>query len=199
MKQLVFATSNRHKVSEITLLTGEKLDILSLEDINWTKPLPEPHETLEDNAIEKARTLADALEVDCFAEDTGLEVDALSGRPGVFSARYAGDNADARDNMNKLLAELKDIDNRSARFRTVIALVLDGATYCFEGHIDGHIANEPSGTGGFGYDPLFMPEGYEQTFGELGPEVKSRISHRSVAAEKFVSFLDSYLRRKSRG
>jgi len=199
MKPLIFATSNPHKLEELKALAEGSFTVASLGDINWTDELPETHDTLHENAIEKARALADALEVDCFAEDTGLEVDALGGRPGVYSARFAGNEANAGDNMRKLLAELGQSTNRRARFRTVIALIIDRATYCFEGTVEGSIGFEPEGSGGFGYDPLFIPDGHGQSFGSLDPEIKASISHRAVATKKLVEFLKSYVRCKNPG
>ena len=197
MKTLVFATSNPHKLVEIREMVKESFAIESLADIGWEKELPETHDTLRENAIEKARTIADLLETDCFAEDTGLEVDALDGRPGVFSARYAGEKANPADNISKLLTELDGKKNRKARFRTVIALIMDRATYCFEGTVEGQIALRPSGSGGFGYDPVFIPAGYEDSFGSLDPGIKATISHRAEAAAKLVRFLSSYIKCKS--
>ena len=199
MPRILFATGNPNKVSEIRALVPDELEVLSLSDIGWKDPIPEPHDTLEANAIEKARTLADALEVDCFAEDTGLEVKSIGGRPGVYSARYAGEDADPSRNMEKLLGELEGIEDRTARFRTIIAMVLDRATYCFEGTVEGRISFERKGEGGFGYDPIFIPDGYDKSFAELGSEIKTQISHRAVATRKATEFLNTYIKRKSRG
>ena len=196
---MIFATSNPNKVSEIRRILGERIEVQSLAEIGWTDPIPETQDSIAGNAIQKATTLSDALEVDCIAEDTGLEVRALDGRPGVHSAHYAGEQRDAGANMSKLLEELGDCEDRSARFRTVIATVLDGAIYLFEGIVEGRIADSPQGNGGFGYDPIFIPEGHEESFGELSPEIKAGISHRARASDKFARFMATYVKRKSPG
>ena len=193
MKQkLVFATNNAHKLSEVSAILGDKVELLSLNDINCHDDIPETADTLEGNALLKARYIHDKYQVDCFADDTGLEVEALNGAPGVYSARYAGgDGHDSQANMRKLLSELEGKENRKAQFRTVVALILDGKEYLFEGIVKGEIIKEKRGTTGFGYDPVFIPEGYEQTFAELGDEVKNQISHRSRAVNKLCKFLNS--------
>lgn len=187
--QLVFATNNAHKMSEITSILGPDFYILSLKDIHCYDALPEEQETLEGNALQKARYVYDKYHVNCFADDTGLEVEALGGEPGVYSARYAGDDCIAENNMNKLLDSLQGITNRKARFRTVIALILDGRDYLFEGIVEGTILTARKGEGGFGYDPIFQPDGYIQSFGEMDTAVKNAISHRARAISKLVTHL----------
>ena len=168
MRKIVFATNNRHKLDEIRKITEGKIEILSLDDIGCHDEIEETGNTFEENALIKARFIKNKYGYDCFAEDTGLEVDALGNAPGVYSARYAGKACSDEDNINKLLDNLTDIENRKARFRTVIALLMNGKEYFFEGEIKGHIINEKRGSDGFGYDPIFVPEGYDQTFAEFG-------------------------------
>lgn len=192
MNKLVFATNNAHKLSEIRAIFGDKLEILSLADINCHDDIPETADTLEGNALIKARWVKDRYGMDCFADDTGLEVEALNGGPGVHTARYAyADHHDPEANTRKLLAELKDKDNRKARFRTVIALILNGEEHLFEGIVNGEISTEKRGTEGFGYDPVFSPEDTGKTFAELGVEVKNEISHRARAVAKLAEYLRS--------
>ena len=191
-KELVFATNNAHKLSEVSAILGDKIKLLSLKDINCNDDIPETADTLEGNALLKARYIYDKFGVDCFADDTGLEVEALNGAPGVYSARYAGgDGHDSEANMNKLLTNLQGESNRKARFRTVVAMILDGKEYLFEGIVNGTIIENKRGTTGFGYDPIFVPEEYTETFAELGEEVKNKISHRSRAVQKLCNFLNS--------
>ena len=191
-KKLVFATNNAHKLSEVSAILGDKIELLSLKDIDCNDDIPETADTLEGNALLKARYIYDKYGVDCFADDTGLEVEALNGAPGIYSARYAGgDGHDSEANMKKLIANLEGINNRKAQFRTVVAMILDGKEYLFEGIVTGRIIEDKRGTTGFGYDPIFIPEGYEQTFAELGDEVKNQISHRSRAVHKLCKFLNS--------
>ena len=202
MKKIVFATNNAHKLSEIRQILGERIEVLSLNDIGCHADIPETADTLKGNALQKAEYVASHYHIDCFADDTGLEVDALGGAPGVHSARYAGgEGHDSEANMRKLLAELGENNNRKARFRTVIALIeLENDestefplhfnnTKFFEGIVEGQITRERHGDKGFGYDPIFQPDGYEQTFAELGMEIKNRISHRARAVEKLVGYL----------
>lgn len=190
MKELVFATNNAHKLQEIRSMVGQKFRILSLADINCHDDIPETADTLEGNALIKARYVFERYGLDCFADDTGLEVTALGGAPGVHTARYAfPDRHDPEANTLKLLDELKDADTRTARFRTSIALILDGKEYLFEGVVEGEIATEQRGTEGFGYDPVFIPENLGKTFAELGVEVKNGISHRARAVAKLAAFL----------
>ena len=189
MRKIVFATNNQHKLDEIRKITEGKIEILSLSDIGSNDEIEETGNTLEENALIKARFIKNKYGYDCFAEDAGLEVEALGNAPGVYSARYAGDACRDEDNIKKLLDNLKGIANRKARFRTVIALLMNNEEYFFEGEIKGHIIDEKRGFAGFGYDPIFVPEGYDQTFAELGEEIKNRISHRSIATQKLVDFL----------
>ena len=188
--QIVFATNNAHKLSEIRAILGRQMDILSLADIGCHDDIPETADTLEGNALIKARWVKERYGFDCFADDTGLEVEALGGGPGVHTARYAyPDRHDPVANTRKLLAELHDKDNRAARFRTVIALIQGTDEHLCEGIVEGHITTEERGTEGFGYDPVFAPEGGEKTFAELGVEAKNNISHRARAVRKLADFL----------
>lgn len=189
MKKMVFATNNRHKLDEIRKICEGRLVILGLEEIGCHEKIEETGSTLEENALIKARFVKERYGYDCFADDTGLEVDALDGAPGVYSARYAGEGCSFVDNMDKLLGALQGIENHDARFRTVIALVINGEEHLFDGVIEGKIIEEKRGTTGFGYDPIFLPKGYDQTFAELGNEIKNNISHRALAVEKLVDFL----------
>lgn len=189
MKKIVFATNNQHKLEEIRKITQGSLEILSLTDIGCNEEIDETGNTLNENALIKATYVKERYGYDCFADDTGLEVDALEGAPGVYSARYAGEACRPEDNMEKLLAEMKETENRRAQFRTVIALHCNGENHLFEGVIRGSIIREKKGNEGFGYDPIFMPEGYDKTFAELGTEVKNQISHRAVATGKLMHFL----------
>ncbi len=188
--QIVFATNNAHKLSEIRSILGQQMEILSLADIGCHDDIPETADTLEGNALIKARWVKERYGFDCFADDTGLEVEALGGGPGVHTARYAyPDRHDPVANTRKLLAELHEKDNRAARFRTVIALIQGIDEHLFEGIVEGHITTEERGTEGFGYDPVFAPEGGEKTFAELGVEAKNNISHRARAVRKLADFL----------
>ena len=190
MKKIVFATNNQHKLSEIRQILGDRVEVLSLKDINCDVDIPETGTTLEANALQKAQYIYDHYQMDVFADDSGLEVDALGGAPGVYSARYAGgEGHDSEANMAKLLHELGENNNRRARFRTVIALIIQGQVHEFEGIVNGEITRERRGGEGFGYDPIFQPEGYDKTFAELGAEVKNQISHRAKATKKLVEFL----------
>jgi XTP/dITP diphosphohydrolase len=188
-KKLVVATNNAHKLEEIAAILGDEMELLSLKDINCHAEIPETADTLEGNARQKAMYIYENYGMDCFADDTGLEVDALNGAPGVFSARYAGDGHDSEANMQKLLKELKGNENRKAQFRTAICLIMDSKEYLFEGIVKGAIIEEKRGGAGFGYDPIFVPEGYDQTFAELGNDIKNTISHRARAVEKLCKFL----------
>ena len=188
-EQLIFATGNPHKVRETGAILADFMTVVSMRDIGATEDIPETAPTLEGCALQKARYLAENYEVNCFSEDTGLEVDALDGAPGVITARYAGPEKDATANMQLLLKNLAGKENRGAQFRTVIALILQGEEHLFEGIVRGRIAYQKTGDGGFGYDPVFIPEGYEQTFAELPTSVKNGISHRSRALAKLVNFL----------
>lgn len=192
--KIVFATNNSHKLEEIRQILGKSIEVLSLADINCHEDIPETAPTIEGNAMMKARYVYDKYGTPCFADDTGLEVEALNGAPGVYSARYAGgEGHDSEANMRKLLHELEGKENRRAQFRTVIALIeqKDGkpVAHTFEGKIEGHISDEKRGTSGFGYDPIFVPEGYEQSFAELGNEIKNKISHRARAVARLAEYL----------
>ena len=189
MTKLLFATNNPHKLGEIRSMLGSRFTVLSLQDIGFSGEIPEDRPTLEENASKKAFFLFRRCGCDCFADDTGLEVEALDGEPGVFSARYAGEGKNADDNTAKLLQKMAEIKNRHARFRTVISLIFDGEEFQFEGVVNGEIIDEKRGTGGFGYDPVFMPEGSELTFAEMQPAEKNKISHRGRALGKMVEFL----------
>lgn len=188
-RKLVFATNNAHKLDEISSILGEKVELLSLKDIHCDVDIPETADTLEGNAMLKAEYIYEHYGLDCFADDTGLEVEALNGAPGVYSARYAGEAHNSEANMQKLLQEMQGTTNRKAQFRTAICLILDGKKHLFEGIVKGEIIKEKRGGSGFGYDPIFMPEGYTKTFAELGNETKNKISHRALAIEKLCRFL----------
>jgi len=187
--KIVFATSNSNKIKEIKALLPESISIIGLEEIGCNEEIPETQETIEGNAIQKAQYVYDHYGHNCFAEDTGLEITALDGDPGVYSARYAGPQRNANDNMDKVISNLKDQHDRSARFKTVIALIIDGSVTTFDGIVNGQIIKEKKGEGGFGYDPIFVPEGYNQTFGELSSKEKNKISHRARASAKLIAYL----------
>ena len=204
--KIVFATNNQHKLDEIRSILGNNYEILSLADIDCHEEIPETGHTLEENAWQKAQYIFDKYHVSCFADDTGLEVEALNGAPGIYSARYAsmegqGERAASHDsnaNMERLLRELGENNNRKAQFRTVIALILQRresrdesreTKITFEGIVEGHIAREKSGVGGFGYDPIFIPDGYDKSFADLGSDIKNTISHRARAVKKLAEFL----------
>jgi non-canonical purine NTP pyrophosphatase (RdgB/HAM1 family) len=188
--KVVFATNNMNKLSEVKKILGSNFEVMSLSDINCHDDIPEKGQTLKDNAIIKAQWVYDKYHVNCFADDTGLEVDALGGAPGVYSARYAGgEGHDSEANMKKLLSELEHTENRKARFRTVMALIIDGKVTTFDGIVNGSITKAKRGGEGFGYDPIFKPDGYEQTFAELGLDIKNRISHRARAIAKLADYL----------
>lgn len=189
MKEFVFATNNVHKLQEVFAILGGKVELLSLKDIGCHADIPETADTLEGNALQKARYIYERYHTNCFADDTGLEVEALGGAPGVYSARYATEGHDSEANMRKLLQELEGVENRKAQFRTVFALIIGGKEHLFEGIVRGEIIKTRRGTSGFGYDPVFVPEGYTKTFAELGNEVKNQISHRAVATRKLCKFL----------
>ena len=189
--ELVFATGNSHKLKEVRNLLPAEFTLLSLKDLECEEDIPETGHTIQENALIKARYISDKFGMNCFADDTGLEVDALDGRPGVYSARFAGPHAQSEDNVLKLLTELKGIENRKARFRTVIAMYLEGKEYTFEGIINGTITNEVMGEKGFGYDPVFKPDGHDRTFAEMTESEKNSISHRGLAMAKLVVFLNS--------
>ena len=199
--KIVFATNNRHKLEEVSQILGSKIEVLSLKDIGCNVDIPETGQTLEENALQKARYVNGHYHISCFADDTGLEVDALGGAPGIYSARYASMTSpaaqphDSEANMSRLLNELGENNNRKARFRTVFALIEEGdrantpTEHLFEGIVDGEITRRRSGAEGFGYDPIFQPDGYDQTFAELGASTKNQISHRARATQKLADYL----------
>ena len=189
-KKLVFATNNAHKLDEIRAILGDRVEVLSLKDIHCEADIPETADTLEGNAALKAEYIYKNYGLDCFADDTGLEVEALGGAPGVYSARYAGgEGHDSEANMKKLLVELEGKTNRKAQFRTAICLIEDGTKHLFEGVVKGEIIEKKRGCSGFGYDPVFVPEGYTETFAEMGNEEKNKISHRARATQKLCDYL----------
>lgn len=188
--KLVFATNNKHKIREISDILDNSFSIIGLADVNITGDIPEEADTLAENALFKARYVHEKTGMNVFADDTGLEVEALGGEPGVYSARYAGEGCSFDDNINKLLNRLEGIEDRKARFRTVIALILENTEYLFEGNVEGEILTERKGTGGFGYDPVFRASGYDQTFAEMPLSEKNMISHRAVATRKLLNFLE---------
>lgn len=189
MKKLVFATNNLHKLDEVRSVLDERIEVLSLKDIGCWEEIPEDGDTLEENASIKARYVFCQYGHDCFADDTGLEIDALNGRPGVHSARYAGEDCIAENNIRKVLEEMNDRPDRKARFRTVICLIENGQEKYFEGVAEGRIIEELRGSKGFGYDPVFVPDGHSDTFAEMTPELKNKISHRGFATEKLIDYL----------
>lgn len=189
--QLVFASNNLNKIKEIQSILNGSIQLLSLEDIGCHEEIPETADTIEGNAILKANYVTEKYGYDCFADDTGLEVTALNGAPGVYSARYAGEQRNSDDNMNKLLEALANKENRSAQFKTVIALNLKGNQHLFTGLAKGNIVLEKTGNHGFGYDPIFQPENYDETFAELPSDIKNKISHRAKATQQLIDFLNS--------
>ncbi|MFK8103909.1 MAG: non-canonical purine NTP diphosphatase [Saprospiraceae bacterium] len=193
MKQLVFATGNPNKVKEVMILLGDRFEIKSLKDLGCHEDIPETSDTFAGNALLKAQYVKTHYQQDCFSEDTGLEVESLQGEPGVYSARYAGADRDAQQNMDLVLQRLQNQPNRKAQFRTVIALIWEGETYLFEGIVKGTIALTKSGSEGFGYDPIFVPEGYDKCFAEMTTAEKNVISHRGRAMKKLLAFLQKQL------
>ena len=189
MKNIVFATNNAHKLRELREIAGDKFNILSLADINCHDDIPETAETLKGNALIKANHIKEHYGYDCFADDTGLEIEALGGEPGVFSARYAGEDCNSERNIDKVLEKLSGVENRAARFVTVIALIWEGETYIFEGEVKGEILSERHGEGGFGYDPVFKPIESDCSFAEMSTDEKNAISHRGRAVAKLFKFL----------
>ena len=199
MKELIFATHNQHKAREIQAILSDEYRILSLKDLQFTDPVPEETNSLEGTASQKARYIHERLGKDCFADDTGLEVDWLKGAPGVYSARYAEFTNEksthepaSEANIRKLLAQMQDVENRKARFRTVISLLLEGREHLFEGIVEGTILEEKRGSGGFGYDPVFLPAGHTDSFAEMTLEMKNSISHRALAVSRLAAFLKNY-------
>ena len=189
--ELVFATNNKHKLKELQAILGDKIKLLSLEDIGCNEEIPEEQPTLEGNARQKSMYIFEKYNFSCFADDTGLEIEALNGEPGVYSARYAGEEKNAEANMKKVLAKMAKINNRNARFRTVISLIINGEEKQFEGIVEGKILTGKRGNSGFGYDPIFQPDGYDLTFAEMKLEDKNKISHRGRAVEKLVKYLQT--------
>jgi XTP/dITP diphosphohydrolase len=189
--ELLFATNNSHKLREIKEIAGDSIRIMGLKDINFEGEIPETQDTIEGNALQKARYIFDKTGMDCFADDTGLEIDALNGRPGVYSARYAGEDCNFDDNIRKVLSEMENTTNRKARFRCIVSLIIKGKEYSFEGKVDGIIIPQKRGSAGFGYDPVFLPDGYDQTFAEMPPYLKNGISHRGKAMTRMLRFLES--------
>lgn len=187
--KLVFATNNRHKLDEVRAIVGDKVEVLSLNDIGCHDDIPETADTLQGNALIKARYIYEKFGVDCFADDTGLEVEALDGAPGVFSARYAGEECDSEANMQKLLQNLTGKSNRNAQFRTVIALIIKGEEKLFNGIVKGTITEEKRGDSGFGYDPVFVPEGFSKSFAQMSGDMKNSISHRYRATLELSNYL----------
>ncbi|MEZ4854546.1 non-canonical purine NTP diphosphatase [Flavobacterium sp.] len=188
---IVFASTNKNKISEIKQLLSASIKLLSLEDIGCFEDIPETAETIEGNAIFKANYVSKKYGYNCFADDTGLEVGALNGAPGVYSARYAGEQKNADDNMNKLLESLKNKNNRDAQFKTIIALRINNEQHLFEGIVKGKIIEEKKGAKGFGYDPIFVPEGFDKTFAEMEMSEKAALSHRGIATRKLIAFLEN--------
>ena len=191
--KLVLATNNLHKLREVQDILDAGIELLSLSDIDFVGEIPEDHDTLEGNASQKSHYIFDACGVDCFSDDTGLEIDALNGRPGVYSARYAGEKANFMDNMEKVLIEMKGVEDRAAKFRTVISLIIDGAERQFEGIVEGEILENMVGSQGFGYDAIFKPYGYDQSFAEMPLMKKNAISHRARAVAKLSEYLSQLL------
>jgi XTP/dITP diphosphohydrolase len=189
--QLVFASNNKNKIQEIQSILNGSIQLLSLEEIGCQEEIPETADTIEGNAILKANYVTEKYGYDCFADDTGLEVQALNGEPGVYSARYAGEQRNSDDNMNKLLDGLSDKEDRSAQFKTVIALNIKGEQHLFTGIAKGDIVLEKTGNHGFGYDPIFKPENYDETFAELSSDIKNKISHRAKATKQLIDFLNT--------
>ena len=190
--KIIFATNNKNKVEEIKHLSHQRFQIFTLQEVGIDIDIPEPHDTLEANATEKSSTIYKLTNEAVFSEDTGLEVDALGGAPGVKSARYAGEGRNMQDNIDKLLQELKDKPTRAAQFRTVVSLIIGGKEYQFEGICKGHITNEMDGTNGFGYDPVFIPEGSNTTFANMDITEKNKFSHRKKAVQLLIDFLNAY-------
>ena len=188
--KLIFATNNKHKLEEIAKSLDNKFELLSLSDIGFNEEIPETHNTLEENSREKAYHIFNKYNTNVFADDTGLEIDALNGEPGVYSARYAGEHCSFQDNMDLVRKKLEGIENRKARFRTVITLILEGKEFQFKGIVDGEITTTEHGEKGFGYDPIFRPSGYKETFAEMSLELKNEISHRGLAVKKLLDFLE---------
>ena len=191
--ELVFASNNKHKLEEVKSALGTTFNVISLSEIDCYDDILEDQPNLEGNALKKARYIYEKYGKNCFSDDTGLEIEELDGRPGVYSARYAGEECSFEDNINKVLSQMQNIDNRKARFRTVIALIINGKEYLFEGQVEGNILREKHGQGGFGYDPVFQPSGYSLSFAEMDMDTKNTISHRGKALEKLTDFLNKLI------
>jgi XTP/dITP diphosphohydrolase len=191
--ELIIATQNRHKIEEIRPLIPSNIELISLDKFNHFGEIPETGFTLTENALQKARFIHDKFGKNCFADDTGLEIDALNGRPGVYSARYAGEHCSPSDNVKKVLLEMNGTLNRKARFKTVIALIYNNEEFFFEGNVEGEILSTIQGEGGFGYDPIFLPEGHFLSFAEMPLAMKNTISHRALATKKFIEFIKTKL------
>ncbi|MCQ2959850.1 MAG: RdgB/HAM1 family non-canonical purine NTP pyrophosphatase [Bacteroidales bacterium] len=191
--ELIFASNNRHKLEEISKIAGDKFSILNLKQANCEGEIPETGETLAENALQKARWVYERTGKNCFADDTGLEIDALNGAPGVYTARFAGENCTPKDNIIKTLALLEGEKNRKACFKTVIACIIDGKEYLFNGEVEGDIATEEMGEGGFGYDPIFIPKGFDVSFAQMPLDQKNKMSHRGRATAKFIDFIQTLL------
>jgi XTP/dITP diphosphohydrolase len=187
--EIIFATNNQHKLNEVQQLLGQKFNLLSLSDVGITEDIPEDYFTLEENALQKASVIYQQTGKDCFADDTGLEIAALNGQPGVLSARYAGEGKNPEENLQKVLRLLKEVTHREAQFRTVIALIYQGEKYLFEGVVKGEILYKKQGNAGFGYDPIFKPHGFKESFAQMDLVLKNKISHRGKAIAEFVDFL----------
>ncbi|PIF01962.1 MAG: non-canonical purine NTP pyrophosphatase, RdgB/HAM1 family [Paludibacter sp.] len=189
MKEIIFATHNQHKLEEVQTILKKEYNVIGLNSLNFDEEIEETGTTLEKNAQLKAETIFNKFQINCFADDSGLEIEALNGEPGIFSARYAGEPADSQKNMQKVLDKMQNISNRKAKFRTVIAYKTKEKILFFEGSVEGQILTEKRGNGGFGYDPIFMPKGYDKSFAELSSEEKNRISHRAIAIKKFINYI----------
>ncbi len=190
MKTIIFATHNQHKLQEVQTILKTEYNVIGLDNLNFDEEIEETGTTFEQNAQLKAETIFEKLQINCFADDSGLEIEALNGEPSVFSARYAGEPANSEKNMQKVLNKMQNISNRKAKFRTVIAYKTKEKVYFFEGIVEGVILTQKRGNGGFGYDPIFMPKGYNKSFAELTPEEKNKISHRAIAMKKLITFLN---------
>ncbi|MBT3209382.1 MAG: non-canonical purine NTP diphosphatase [Bacteroidetes bacterium] len=190
--KLIFATNNQHKLQEVKKAIGSEFEIISLKELNFFDEIPETHETIEENAREKSFFIYNKFKTNCFADDTGLEIEALNGNPGVYSARYAGENCTFDDNMNKVLKELSGIKNRNAFFKTVVSLIIDGNEVQFLGLVKGKILEHKTGKSGFGYDPIFQPDGFAMSFAEMPLKQKNQISHRGLAVKKLPDYLKNF-------
>ena len=191
MHKIVFATNNNHKLTEVKQILSERFNVIGLKDLGFVGDIPETGKTLDENALIKSKFVYNKYKMDCFSDDTGLEIEALSGRPGVYSARYAGKEGNAEKNIAKVLSELNNEQNRKACFRTIISLILNGKEYVFEGIVKGKIITDKKGRDGFGYDPIFQPDGYDITFAEMEADQKNSISHRGRAVRKLADFLNN--------